>query len=172
MRKKNELSAEQRLRIKFLSEQGMSQVKIAREVKCSRCAVQYTLKRFKETGSHQNRFKSGRKHLITPREDRLLIRQSLQDRKKSSSEIAAAFSNVEGKLLSASTVRRRLLKAGLKGCKPRKKPWLSEKNRKARLEWALKHKNWTVEDWSNVLWSDESNFEVCFIYLYTRKKKL
>ncbi|CAG9565363.1 unnamed protein product [Danaus chrysippus] len=160
MPKKSELSAEQRLRIKILHEQGMSQVKIAREVKCSRCAVQYAINRFKETGTHENRPRTGRRKVTTEREDRLLIRQSLQNRKKTALELAAALSEAKGSSVSVYTVRRRLLKAGLKGFKARKKPWLSEHNKKNRLEWALKHRDWSVEDWSNVLWSDESNFEV------------
>lgn len=159
-----ELSAEKRLRIKLLAEQGMSQAKIAREVKCSRCAVQYSLNRFKETGTHQNRTRTGRKKITTEREDRLLIRHSLLDRKKTSSELAVILSEAKGKHVSACTVRRRLAKAGLKGCKARKKPWLSHINKKIRVEWALKHRHWTVEDWSNILWSDESNFQVCFFH--------
>lgn len=165
MPKITELSADQRLKIKILSEQGMSQVNIAREVKCSRCAVQYALKRFEETGSYQNRPRTGRKKITTVREDRLLIRQSLQDRKKTALDLAASLSEAKGQLVGVHTVRRRLRQAGLKGCKARKKPWLSERNKKHRLEWALQHKDWTVEDWSNILWSDESNFEVLLIAL-------
>lgn len=172
MPKKFELSAEQRLKIKILHEQGMSQVKIAREVKCSRCAVQYAINRFQETGSHENRPRTGRKRVTTDRDDRLLIRQSLQDRKKTAIDLAASLSEAKGKPVSVHTVRRRLLKAGLKGCKARKKPWLSEHNMKIRLEWALKHKDWTVEDWSNVLWSDESNFEVRLFTLNVLYSKL
>lgn len=165
MPKKAELSAEQRLKIKILHEQGMSQVKIAREVKCSRCAVQYALNRFKEIGTHENRPRTGRRKITTDREDRLLIRQSLQDRKKTALELAAALSEGKSRSVSACTVRRRLIAAGLKGCKARKKPWLSEHNKKNRLQWALRHRDWTVEDWSNVLWSDESNFEVLLFNL-------
>ncbi|EQL37278.1 hypothetical protein BDFG_01252 [Blastomyces dermatitidis ATCC 26199] len=29
--------------------------------------------------------------------------------------------------------------------------------KKKRLEWCLKHKNWTLEDWKNVIWSDETS---------------
>ncbi len=34
---------------------------------------------------------------------------------------------------------------------------LSAKNRK-RLQFTLAHQNWTIEDWKNVAWSDESRF--------------
>lgn len=89
---------------------------------------------------------------------RFLIRESLKNRRNTSRKLAA---EVFAKKISARTARRRLLASGLKGCRARKKPWLSEKNKENRLEWAKKYQHFTEEDWSNVLWSDESNFEVC-----------
>lgn len=38
----------------------------------------------------------------------------------------------------------------------RRKPSLSEENRKKRLEWAQEHKDWTDEQWDKILWSDET----------------
>lgn len=166
MPKRRNLSDEERSRILFLHEQGKSQVEIAKTLKCSRCAVQSAIKRFKDTGSHVDKKRTGRKRLTSKREDRNLIRESLKNRKKTSFELAAGLSDQIGRTISARTTRRRLGEAGLKGCKARKKPWLSEKNKKARLEWALKHQCWTKNDWENVIWSDESNFEVSFILLH------
>ncbi len=37
-------------------------------------------------------------------------------------------------------------------------PLLSTKNRKQRLKCAQIHQNWTIEDWKNIAWSDESRF--------------
>ena len=37
-----------------------------------------------------------------------------------------------------------------------------------RLEWAKAHQNWTVDQWRNVLWSDESPF----VLRYNRKKRV
>ena len=62
---------------------------------------------------------------------------------------------------TARTVRNRLLGAGLKSCKAQKKPFINEKQRRARLRFAKDHKDWTVEDWSKVIFSDESNFQLC-----------
>ena len=87
-------------------------------------------------------------------------RASLTDWRKSSSELAAELREGANKNLSARTVRRRLLEVGLKGCKARKKPYLSQANMKKRLEFAKKHENWTPDDWGKIVWSDESNFQV------------
>uniref|UniRef100_A0A8D0A0H8 Transposase Tc1-like domain-containing protein n=1 Tax=Sander lucioperca TaxID=283035 RepID=A0A8D0A0H8_SANLU len=42
--------------------------------------------------------------------------------------------------------------------RPHRVPLISTKNRKMRLQFARAHQNWTVEDWKNVAWSDESRF--------------
>lgn len=60
--------------------------------------------------------------------------------------------------ISEWTVRRRLRAAGLHGRRPVKKPLISHKNRKARLEFARRHLHWTRHQWENILWSDESKF--------------
>jgi hypothetical protein len=38
----------------------------------------------------------------------------------------------------------------------KKKPLLSVRHRKARLAFAQKYREWTVEDWKRVIWSDET----------------
>jgi len=38
----------------------------------------------------------------------------------------------------------------------KKRPQLLARHRKARLDWAHAHKNWTLEDWKRVVWSDET----------------
>lgn len=35
---------------------------------------------------------------------------------------------------------------------------MSEKNVKARLSFARQHRNWTIDDWKRVIWSDETKF--------------
>lgn len=49
---------------------------------------------------------------------------------------------------------------GLVGARPSKKPLISTKNARARLKFAQAHKDWSIGDWSRVLWSDESKFNL------------
>jgi hypothetical protein len=37
-----------------------------------------------------------------------------------------------------------------------RKPPITEKNRRLRLQWALEHVNWTLEQWYQILWTDET----------------
>lgn len=62
--------------------------------------------------------------------------------------------------ISVHTARRRLRAAELYARRPAKKPFISEKNRKARLAFARRYQHWTKDDWSKVLWSDESKFNL------------
>ncbi|KAG2203550.1 hypothetical protein INT46_000846, partial [Mucor plumbeus] len=43
---------------------------------------------------------------------------------------------------------------------PAAKPKMNEEHKKNRLEWAHLHKNWSSEQWRQVIWSDESRFRV------------
>ena len=59
--------------------------------------------------------------------------------------------------VSCKTVKRRLTKDfGLKAFKPAKKPRLTPAMKLKRLNFAKKHINWSREQWSRVIFSDES----------------
>ncbi|GBP08343.1 Transposable element Tc1 transposase [Eumeta japonica] len=61
-----------------------------------------------------------------------------------------------GKDVSSWTVRRALNRIGLVASVKKKKPALSDRNVKRRLHFCKTHKNWTVDDWKRVIWSDET----------------
>jgi len=62
--------------------------------------------------------------------------------------------------LHPETIRRRLAACGLKAYVRRKRPFLTEKHKKRRLEWAKAHQHWTADDWKSVIFSDESKFNL------------
>ena len=62
--------------------------------------------------------------------------------------------------ISTSTVQRRLRGSGLHGQIAAKKTLLKDTNKKKRLAWTKKHKQWTLDQWKSVLWSDDSKFEI------------
>jgi hypothetical protein len=41
-----------------------------------------------------------------------------------------------------------------------KRPHLHARVAKLRLDWALAHQNWTLEDWRHIIWSDECSVEI------------
>ncbi len=56
------------------------------------------------------------------------------------------------------TIGDRLNERSYKSCNACKKPFVSAKNRIARLRWVKEHLSWTVAQWKQILWSDESPF--------------
>jgi Transposase len=53
-------------------------------------------------------------------------------------------------------IRTALRNAGFSRRIARRKPPISERNRIARLHWAIEHVGWTIDDWKKILWSDET----------------
>ncbi len=47
---------------------------------------------------------------------------------------------------------------GYSSRRPHRVPLLSAKNRKWSLQFPQAHQNWTMEDWKNIAWSNESRF--------------
>ncbi|KAG1273829.1 hypothetical protein G6F66_013093 [Rhizopus arrhizus] len=70
--------------------------------------------------------------------------------------VTECLENDIGKKVGVETVRRALRKAGLGAIEKPKKPLLSAKNIRNRLSWCISHKDWTVDDWKRVIWSDET----------------
>ena len=83
----------------------------------------------------------------------------MRDRRLTGQQLQAQLNTGRSKEVSVSTVKRRLRAAGLTGRVAVRKPLLRWKNKKKRLSWAMKHRQWTTENWK-VLWTDESEFEI------------
>jgi len=115
--------------------------------------------RFEHTGSIKNIPGRGRKTATTPQTDRRIARMALQNRKMTAVDINKTLEDI-GVKVSDRTVRRRLVSAGLKARIARKKPYLNPQQRAKRLKWAKEHSTWTTDDWSKVLWSDETRISV------------
>ena len=59
--------------------------------------------------------------------------------------------------ISRQSVCRIMRRAGYKKVKSTTKPALNEKQKEKRLAFARKYQHWTLEDWKNVIWSDETS---------------
>ena len=154
------LSHERRGMAVAYAEQGLSHRQIAAKLGVSHPAITKLLKKYRETGTVQDRPGRGRRRKTTEREDRVIVRLCLQNRRISVPALSQAATKATGKRLSATLVRGRLLEKGLRSCRAVKKPLLSKTNRVRRLAWAKAHQHWTVAQWSRVLFTDESRFSL------------
>ena len=132
----------------------------ARIVGRCRSVVYRVIQRFNEENSLDAKAKSGRPVKTSKREDRSIVKFARNDRFLSARKIASKFSTETGKSISHATVIRRLEKAGLNARIPARKPLISLKNRRKRLEFAKEHQVWNQTKWNNVFFSDESKFNV------------
>jgi hypothetical protein len=107
--------------------------------------------------------RSGRPTKQTEENRQLVISKVTLDRygrERTCADIAADLSKI-GIEISGSTIRRILKNAGFKKTKPTRKPGLTAKMKRERLEFCLAHKDWSLEDWKNVIWSDETSVVLC-----------
>ena len=125
-----QISKEKQQSIITLRHDGQSIRNISRTLKVSSSAVAKTIKRYDETGSHEDHHRKGRSGDTSAAEDTFI------------------------------RVQRRLDESGLRGWIATKKPLLKDTNKNNRLAWAKKHEQWTLDRWKSVLWSDESTFEM------------
>lgn len=70
------------------------------------------------------------------------------------------MSEIIKKAISDETIRRTLQNNGFNRRVARKKPFISEVNRKKRLKFTKKYVNECPEFWNNVLFSDEGKYNI------------
>lgn len=109
-----------------------------------------------KTGTTHNRPRSGRPHKVTDHMKALVVRRAVKERRVTFAEIG---NQVDPKI-SEGTVRSILKERGYGRRIARQVPFLTKKQKKARMHWAQKYKSFTSQDWQEVAFSDE-----CYIYL-------
>ena len=162
MPERRRLTDEQRGRALALLDEGIGQREVARRLQVSLSVIQRLLHRFNETGSVQERRHPGRPRATTRHEDRSLVLSALRERNSTSVALRGQLRAATGTNISSTTVRRRLREAGLASRRPAVRPVLSAVNRARRLAWAQVHVTWTRQQWSQVLFTDESRFNLSF----------
>ncbi len=80
------------------------------------------------------------------------------DRKATVTQITTRYNQGMQNNISEHTTHRTLKQMGYSSRRPHRVLLLSAKNRKRMLQFTQAHQNWTIEDWKNVAWSDESRF--------------
>ncbi len=100
----------------------------------------------------------GRKCLVDVRGQRRMGSLIRDDRKATVTQITTRYNQGMQNTISELTTLRTLKQMVYSSRRPHRVPLLSAKNRKLRLQFTQAHQNWTIEDWKNVAWSDESHF--------------
>ena len=136
---------------------GVSRATVFRVLKASRSGTSSS----KNGNSNlQSKKRVGRPRKTTVEMDDFIVKCVEDNRKLVPKQVQKLLFEKFGVTLSLSRIRLRLQINGLNGSICVRKPLLSMVNKIKRLLWAFKHRNWTVAQWMQVLWSDEKKFEL------------
>ncbi len=100
----------------------------------------------------------GWKCLVDVRGQRRMYRLVRDDRKTTVTLITTRYNQDQQNTISEHTTHRTLKQMGSSSRRPLRVPLRSDKNSTRRIQFTQDHQNWTIEDWKNVVWSDESLF--------------
>lgn len=156
MGKRRNCDVSTRALIVHMFKEGKSYSDIATLVNCSKKKVYTAVQHYKKHNTTENVSRKKKARKTSSREDALIIREAKKFPHKTAREIRVEIFGVAESAPSVDTVKRRLREAGLPSRVARKKPLLSSNNRKKRLEFARRYRDWTVQQWKNVLFSDET----------------
>jgi hypothetical protein len=150
--KKGYLNRDDRLRIQTLFlVAGWSKSDIALQLNVTLDQIRYVL-------AHQltpQKRKSGRRPLLEQQERKRLIEwvcASAKNRRSPWKEIPTIL-GWDCKVYAMATTFKR---EGFARRSALKKPKLTAQHAKLRLDWAIEHLNWSLEQWEQILWTDET----------------
>lgn len=135
---------------------GQTVTAVSRAFGCTRRTILRLADRFRQTGSVRDRPRSGRPRVTTAREDRYMTLTHLRQRHLPATVTARRYR------ITAQTVRNRLRARNrpIRAYRPYYGQILTRAHRAARVNWCRRHLRFTRADWNNVLFTDESRFNL------------
>ena len=155
-RQYHRIGEDKRIQIISLRDKGLSLKDIAIQTKVNLNTLNSVLIKWKLHHTIKDLPKTGRPTKLDQRTERRLARMVQIGEVGTATELAHVAVSHNMPHVSARTMRRVLHKQGLKAMHMVKKPLLTRLHKKKRLEFAKAHRDWTVENWKNVIFSDET----------------
>ena len=145
------LERDDRLRILTLRDAGLTYQQIANQLQISYRQVQYTCQSQQAT---PKKAKGAKAKLSELEVDEVIqwISSSKRTRRLPYHRVVEELELP----IKANALARALKKRGYSRCKALRKPPLTPANKRARLAWAFEHLNRTYDQWSRILWTDET----------------
>jgi len=161
MKGKKKISEETKWQIVAYHKLGMNDSKIGSLVNVSPTCIKTTIRNWTNNGSVKSLSGAGRPRITSPKDDTKLFNLVRRSPESSLSELNSKWLTADGSpKASKSTISRRLLDFNLASYQKADKPLLTDRDRQIRLAWCQERRNWSYSKWSNVIFSDESNFEL------------
>lgn len=144
----------------FHRKEGKSLGAIGKMLKLHKSTVQYICKRYLEEGRIKNVCSNKGPRKMTKSSEKFILREIKRNPKLTSVELCKMLSDFNGTDVNPITIRRTLKKNGYFSRVCRRKPLISEVNRKKRLHFAKAYKDKPLDYWKNVIFVDESKFSL------------
>jgi transposase len=109
-----------------------------------------------EEGIDLSAHTGGRPRILSDRFVRKLVRDATSGRLPTAVDVAHDANVAIGIHLHPSTVRRAFRRSGLRAIRKKKRPRLSRMHRRNRFRFAQMYREFTIDDWKTVIWSDET----------------
>ena len=139
---------------KTLIHQISSQLNIS--CKC----IRQTIHKFDKFHTVATKSGAGRTPKVTERQKRLIKLQQVRDNTLSLTDLVRFARTDLDLTITRKTVSRILQDFDMVSYIATRKPRITPAQRCTRVAWCYEHLSWSVNDWSNVVFMDESNYEI------------
>ncbi|GBM73492.1 hypothetical protein AVEN_6813-1 [Araneus ventricosus] len=152
---------------------GMSITETARLGGCSRSAVVSIHAKWINDGETSSRRQGvGRPRVIKEKRRRRLSLLVKQIRRQTVTQLRAQYNAGPSASVSEHTVQWTLLDMALCSRRPTRVSLLTKRHRQLRLQWVREHRDWTMDEWKSVAWSNESRFLIHHVDGRVRVRRL
>ncbi|GBO11641.1 Transposable element Tc1 transposase [Araneus ventricosus] len=149
-----------RWRIVGRLEASQSQVQICREFNLTPSVVCNLWKQFQDTRSIKRKPGQGHPKATTATEDCYSSIIARCNRGATASQLSRDLYAATRTRVSRVTVSKRLHETGLFARRPAVCVPLTSTNRRVRLAWCREHRDWSMDQWATVLFTDESRYSL------------
>ena len=134
------------------------QIQTANIIKISQSVVSRLWARYQRSGAVADMQRGGRPRSTSRRDDRLGVNQALRNRSLMSTDLQQYLRRVRGVTVSRQTIRNRVHVGGLRARRAQVVLPLKARYCRARLAWCTQRRWWNINQWSHVMFRDESRF--------------
>lgn len=129
---------------------------VARKHNVSQSFVSQLARTLPEDVRYDIQRRAGRPSRISATTRRFLVRNITNGEVDNAVQAQKLLADELGVRVSPDRVRQILRQDGLSAQKKVKKPKLTIRHRRLRMEFVNKYRHWTIDDWKRVLWTDET----------------
>ncbi|GFV96947.1 HTH_Tnp_Tc3_2 domain-containing protein [Trichonephila clavipes] len=139
---------------------GHTQLEVSEELVIAQSVISRLWQGFQTNDNVSKCYITGLPRVTTPNEDRHLAVTAKRNRRSTASDLSRQLSSATGTTVSRQTVYICLGHIGLYARRPVRCVPLTATHCRLRLTWSRQHALWTPQQWSCVMYSDESRFSL------------